>query len=151
MTLNKGDVIKALQSEEPDYPAVAASLGSQATPLLEEIAAEHDVGLASKATTVAGLLSVGSARVVLQRAALHQDPVVRIAAAASLERQPELANELMGQLLSDPDMGVRKWTLRSLKTLTPRGYRKQVEAMASTEEEPFLRDLAEEVAQQLPS
>jgi hypothetical protein len=71
----------------------------------------------SPTASLARFLTPDSARAVLQRAATHQDRVVRVAAAASLERQPELVDELMGPLLTDPDLGVRKWMLRSLEVL----------------------------------
>lgn len=151
MPVGRDDVISALQPDEPNYAVIARQLGADATPILTELAEADDVGLASKAASLARFLTPGSARAVLQRAAVHQDPVVRVAAAASLGRQPELADELTAQLLTDPDFGVRKWTLRSLQVLRPRGWRDQVEQLASTEQVPVLQELAREVAQQLPS
>ncbi|MGW0584141.1 HEAT repeat domain-containing protein [Streptomyces sp. NPDC002920] len=129
---------------------MALQLGPEAAPFLEEIVAGEDVRLAPRAATVAAFLPADSSRAVLQGAAAHPDPRVRVAAAASLERQPEVAEELMGRLLTDPDLGVRKWTLRSLQVLAPVGYRDRVENLAATEQAPFLRELAREVAQQLP-
>lgn len=148
--MNRDDVIRALQPDEPDYPAAARHLGAEAAPILAELAEGGDVELASKAASLAGFLTADAARPVLRRGAGHEDPVVRAAAAASLGRQPELVNELGGQLLTDPDVGVRKWTLRSLQAHRPEGFRDQVAALASTEQVPALRELAAEIAPQLP-
>ncbi|MEV6317920.1 HEAT repeat domain-containing protein [Streptomyces sp. NPDC051776] len=151
MAVEKDDLVRALRAEVPHYAAIASSLGPEATPALEELAASDDTALASRAATVAAYLTPDSARTVLRRAAAHHDPVVRVSAAAALGRQPELSSELTGQLLTDTDPGVRKWTLRSLQTVRPVGYREQVAGLARSERVPFLRDLAHEVARQLPS
>jgi HEAT repeat protein len=148
--MDRADVISALQPDEPDYAAAAQHLGPQAAPILAELAAGDDLELASKAASLAGFLSSDAARPVLQRAASHADPSVRVAAAASLERQPQLVNELGSGLLDDSDTGVRKWTLRSLQAHRPEGFRDQVSAVASTDEVSAVRALAAEVASQLP-
>jgi hypothetical protein len=150
MPVTTDEVIGALQPDEPNYPAAAQHLGADAAPILAELAAGDDVELAAKAASLAGFLTPDAARPVLQRGASHDDPVVRSAAAASLERQPELVDELSGQLLTDPDVGVRKWTLRSLQAHRPQGFRDQVAELATTEQVPALRELAAEIAQQLP-
>ena len=150
MPVSKDDVIQALQVDEPDYPAVARHLGADAAPILAELAEGDEVELASKAASLAGFLTTDAARPVLQRGATNKIAAVRSAAAGALERQPELVNELSSQLLVDADAGVRKWTLRSLQARRPEGFRDQVRALASTEQVPALRQLADEVAEQLP-
>jgi hypothetical protein len=150
MPVDRELVVNALRPDEPRYAAMAQLLGDDAAPVLAELAEGEDAAFASKAAALASYLSPDSARLVLQRAVRHQDPVVRVAAAAALERQPELVDEMMGRVLTDSDLGVRKWALRSVQVLKPRGWRAQVEALASAEELPVLRELAREVVQQLP-
>ncbi|MDX3534325.1 HEAT repeat domain-containing protein [Streptomyces sp. MB09-01] len=150
MPIARDDIISALLPDEPNYEAAAQYLGPEEAPVLADLAESDNVGLASKAASMARFLPADSARAILQRAAAHHDPVVRVAAAASLERQPELAEELAGQLLADPDAGVRKWTLRSLQAVRLAGWRNQVKALAATEQVPFLQELAREVLRQLP-
>ncbi|MGW7439592.1 HEAT repeat domain-containing protein [Streptomyces sp. NPDC054849] len=151
MPIARDDIISALLPDEPNYEAAAQFLGPEAAPVLADLAESNEIGLASKAASMASFLPTDSARAILQRAAAHHDPVVRVAAAASLQRHPKLAEELTRQLLRDSDVGVRKWTLRSLQTVMPMGYRDQVEGLAVTEQVPFLRELAREVARHLPS
>jgi HEAT repeat protein len=150
MAIDKVDVISALRPDEPNYPVVARQLGNDAAPILAELAEADDVELAAKAASLARFLTGDSARGVLQRATAHRDPVVRGAAAASLGSQPELVDALMGQLLTDSDVGVRKLALGSLQVLKPRGWRDKVDALASNEQVPALQELARRVVQQLP-
>jgi HEAT repeat protein len=150
MPVTRDEVISALQPDEPNYPAAAQHLGAEAAPILAELAEGDDVELATKAASLAGFLTAEAARPVLRRGVGHDDPAVRSAAAASLARQPELVDELSSQLLTDPDIGVRKWTLRSLQARRPKGFRDQVAELASKEQVPALRELAGEVARQLP-
>ena len=151
MPIDKEAVVNALQPDEPRYAAAAQVLGEDAARVLAELVEREDVGLASKAATLASFLGSDSARLVLQRAATHPDPTVRVAVAASLERQPELVEGLVGQLLADVDPGVRKWALRSVDVLRPTGWRRRVETLGSADEVPALRELAREIARQLPA
>ncbi|MFC7649429.1 hypothetical protein ACFQX6_60355 [Streptosporangium lutulentum] len=96
MSVNREDVLSALRPDEPNYPDAAQHLGAEAAPILAELVQADDVELAAKAASLAGFLSSESARAALERAAIHQDPVVRVAAAASLQRHPKLAGELIG-------------------------------------------------------
>lgn len=151
MSMGSEELIRILHQDELQYPYVASALGPEAVRTLEEVVSGDDAVLAARAAALGGYLTADSARTVLQRAVVHHDPVVRVAAAASLERQPSLASGIMRDLLRDSDPGVRKWALRSLRVLRPSGYRDQVKDLAAAEQIPFLRDLAHEVAQQLPS
>ncbi|MGN9841288.1 HEAT repeat domain-containing protein [Nonomuraea sp. H19] len=150
MALTRQDVVTELGPDEIDYAAAAFRLGPSAAPILAELAAGEDVELAAKAASMAGFLTAELARPAIEEAANHADPVVRVAAAGSLERQPALSAEMGSRFLSDPDAGVRKWTLRALGAARPEGVRDQVADVAANDEIPSLRELAREVTQQLP-
>jgi hypothetical protein len=150
MPVSRDDVVAALRPDELDYDAAAERLGADSAPILAELAGGDDLELASKAASLAGFLDAGVAREILVSAAAHPDPVVRVAAAASLLRQPALVPELAAQLLADTDIGVRKWTLQSLQVARPPGLKAQVEELAGAESVPALRELARQVANHLP-
>ena len=150
MPVTTEDVLRALRPDEPRYSTAARRLGDEAAPVLSELVRGADVEFAAKAASLAGFLSADAALPVLAQALAHADPAVRIAAAAALGRQPDLAADLTGQLLRDRDVGVRKWTLRSLATTQPPGLRSHVERLAAEEPVPAVRDLAGQVVDRLP-
>jgi HEAT repeat protein len=150
MPVSRDDVVRALLPDEPHYAATAQRLGNEAAPVLAELAASEDLELASKATSLAGFMDDESARQVLVPAAHHESPVVRVAAAAALEHHPDVAGDLAASLLRDPDVGVRKWTLRSLAAARPSNLKEQVQVVASDDTIPALRELARQVIDQLP-
>ena len=82
MAVTMQDVIRQLDREEPDY-AQAARLGSDALPYLRELIEGDNLTLAAKATSLAGAINADESGDVLETAARHSDPVVRVAAAAS--------------------------------------------------------------------
>lgn len=139
-----------LAVDEPDYYALAAGCTHDDVPALVELAASDDLGTASKAASLAGFLPADEARAVLVAASGHASPVVRVAAAGALQRQPELAAEFAAALLADTDVGVRKWALRSLAATRPGGMRSLVRDHASTESVAALRQAARDLADLLP-
>lgn len=89
-------VRKYLDPEEPDYPAAAAALGVEALPVLETLVQRGDPLLASKAAYLASLIPHEHAARVLEQAAQSDHPTVRIAAAAGLQRHPEVSSDVTG-------------------------------------------------------
>ncbi|OLR95397.1 hypothetical protein [Actinokineospora bangkokensis] len=62
----------------------AAALGPQAVPHLSTLVAGADTVLAAKALYLAGVIGGPAAKALLDAAAGHPDPIVRIAASAAL-------------------------------------------------------------------
>jgi hypothetical protein len=113
MAVTMTDVREALDPEEPNYKR-AAALGPDALPHLEVLVTTAEPMLASKATYLASLIEDVRAGDVLDKAAQHADPVVRVAAAAAavnLAGAP--AGDLLRRLADDPDAGVRKVASRT--------------------------------------
>lgn len=139
-----------LLPDEPDYEAAARNPGPEASSILVDLAAGDDLELASKAASLAGFIEMEAARPVLTAAIAHTNPIVRTAAAASLEKHPALAGELAIPLLADPDTSVRKYALRAVGTARPRGFKEKVQALIDAEPVPALRERAQQVLDQLP-
>lgn len=109
-------LIAFLQQEEPDY-AAAARLGDEAMPLLNEIIKGSDERLASKATSLAGMISSDKKADVLTEAAKHPSVVVRIAAAAAASNlNADQAEKVLNHLVDDADVGVSKFTMKSIRS-----------------------------------
>ena len=79
MPVTMEQVINQLDREEPEY-AQAAQLGSEALPHLVTLIRGKNLGLAAKATSLAGLINARQSADVLEIAARHPEPVVRVAA-----------------------------------------------------------------------
>jgi hypothetical protein len=99
----------ALDPEEPDYAAAAAQLGPEAIPYLEALVQGEDPMLASKAVYLASLIEHERTPQVLEQAAQHSNPAVRVAAAAAAQNlTAAAASNVLVHLVGDDDPGVRK-------------------------------------------
>jgi len=150
MAVTRDQVLAALYPDEPDYEEAARRLGPDAAPLLLELVEGDDLGLASKAASLAGLLGTNRSVEVVAAAARSPQPVLRVAAAAALSNVPNVPSDLAETLLVDSDAGVRKWALRSLETARPAGLKGRVRAMAASDPEEELRNLARRIEPELP-
>jgi HEAT repeat protein len=149
MEVTMEQVLGQLNRTEPDYEQ-AARLGPEALPLLSRLVQGGDPRLASRATWLAGFINTDQSVSVLEEAARSSDPVVRIAAAGSLRNLSELPAPLANDLLSDQDNGVRLWTLKALESHRPGDFKTQVEQIAANDPKEELREIAGDVANQLP-
>lgn len=149
MPVTMEQVINQLDREEPNYTQ-AAQLGSEALPHLITLIQGGNLGLAAKAASLAGIINAGQSADVLEMAARHPDPVVRVAAAASAKNLTSIPTSLAMELLNDSDAGVRKWTLKALEVRHPAGIKTKVEDIIKNDPDVGLRDRARQVINQLP-
>jgi len=138
------DVVKQLDRDEPDY-AQAARLGPQALVHLRQLIQGSNLGLAAKAACLAGTMNVPESVPVLELAARHPDPVVRVAAAASAKDLTKMSTSLATTFLSDADPGIRKWGLRGLGVNHPQSIKKKVEQIMKEDPDAGLREQARKV------
>ncbi|WP_028047544.1 HEAT repeat domain-containing protein [Cellulomonas sp. URHE0023] len=131
---------KALDRDELNYPALAARAGPESIENLEALVAEDEPRIASKAAYLAALIdAAGSARVV-DLAAQSRHDVVRASAAAALGSLPqEHAAPIADRLLTDPDVGIRARTVRSVASL---GLQDSLQKVADEDDHPEVRALA---------
>ena len=142
MPVTLQQVLKQLDTDEPNYPALAA-LGPEAVPHLAALVRGEDPGIASKAAYLASLIQSDDSIEVLASAAASPHEAVRVAAAAGLSNMaPTQALPLTGHLLDDADPGVRKQALRAFRRLGMDSLESKVKALASSDSEPALRQLA---------
>jgi hypothetical protein len=131
-----------LDAEEVNYNR-AKELGPEAIPFLLELVQGEDLALASKATYLASLIQTEAAVAVLQTAAASPEAVVRVAAASSLRNLPEVqAEKVLGQLVDDPDAGIRKVTLNSARPFRSLEIEAKLQQVAETDPEDFVRNAA---------
>jgi HEAT repeat protein len=148
MPVTMEQVRAALDPEEPDYEK-AAQLGPEALPQLEKLIAGKDVGLASKAASLAGMIGGEEAVQTLQKAAGHKDVRVRVAAAHSAGAlPPTAAGPILAGLLADKDVGVQKVALRSVPRQADPEVRARVEALTKRRN-PAIQELSKQVLARL--
>src|SRR5215217_6878140 len=109
MAVSMKEVRAALDPDELDYHAAARELGAGAIPHLQTLINGDDPMLASKAVYLASLIPHEGVRQLLHEAAGQDDPIVRTAAAAAARNlEPQAASDVLVQLVTDADPGVRK-------------------------------------------
>ena len=103
-----------LTAEEPDYSALA-QLGPNIVADLRTLVRTASIAVASKATSLAGFIGGPDALRVIEEAAKHPDPRVRIAAAGAIAHYPSPPTPLVLKLLRDPHASVRVRTLKAIE------------------------------------
>lgn len=149
MAVTKEDVVRIIESDEPDYGR-AARLGAEALPHLEVLAEGRDVGTAAKAVYAASVIGGHKAAAIVEKAAMHPEAIMRIAAASALRNLgAEDAARIAARTLRDSDFSVRKVSLQSAGASRAAALRQAVEEQLKIEKEPFLRNLAEETLKRI--
>src|SRR5437899_10835190 len=148
MPVTLQDVVRQLDRDEPDY-VQAARLGPEAFAHLRELIQGSNLGLAAKAACLAGSRNADESVPLLELAARHPDPVVRVAAAASAKNLTDMTASLANTFLDDVDPGVRKWGLRSLELNPPSGIKTKVEKIMKDDPDSVLREQARKVVDRL--
>lgn len=149
MPVTLQQVLNQLDTDEPNYPALAA-LGPEAVPHLASLVRGEDPGLASKAAYLASLIQSDESIEVLTTAAGSPHDTVRVAAAAGLRNLGAAqALPLTERLLDDADAGVRKQALRAAGRLGLGTLEAKVKAVASSDADTALRQLATQELKQM--
>jgi HEAT repeat protein len=103
-----------LSSIEVD-DATYAGIGPSEVALLEELVDDPEPWLAARAIFALSQVGSDAAVAILARGATDPRPEVRVAVAASAKNlRPADADEILLQALSDPELGVRKFAVRSV-------------------------------------
>lgn len=140
MAMTMNDVRAALDPDEPNYGR-AKSLGPSALPFLMALVRGGDLGLASKATYLASLITSDKSVEVIEAAAATGEPILRVAAASGLRNlKPAHAERVLNTLKSDTDAGVRKVLVRSAASVSSPRVAAVLRQIATSDPEPFVRE-----------
>ena len=128
--------------EEVNYQA-ARQLGSEALPELAVLARGPDMMLASKAIYLASLIQGSQAEQILEEAALHPEPAIRVAAATGLKniKTEDVAGRIADRLITDQDIGVRKVTIKSVAALPMPGLRQKIRVAGEKDPDQMIKEL----------
>lgn len=149
MPITMKDVRAHLELDEPDY-AVAATLGPDALPYLDNLVEGKNIMLATKATYLASLIDHRSAAAVVRHAASHADPIVRVAAAAAVKNiAVEDADAVLEPLIGDGDTGVRKVAMKNIPDTPNRSLKDKIHIAAANETDPDLQSLYQDILRRI--
>ena len=148
MALEINELRSLLNRYEPDFRKLAAILQPDDLPQLIELVQGNERTLAARAAYAITLVHDEAAVAALDTAANSSVDTVRIAAASGLKHLKGFdVADLARRLLADEDLGVRKLAIKSAKALGLDALKPALEAVASNDAEPGLRDLANEALQ----
>ncbi|MBY0217777.1 HEAT repeat domain-containing protein [Paenibacillus illinoisensis] len=153
--MSKERLVELLSSDEPDYLEAAKASEGQ-IPTLIDIVKTGGESLAPRAIYMAGLIESENITEVLQLGASSPSPVVRIATAATIGNMDRLQSgdkiaKLIGTLLKDSDVGVRKMALFSISDIDLRTdtIRSGIEHLAQHDELDEMRRFASELSDKI--
>ena len=149
MALTMVEVRAVLDLEEPDYEQ-AAKLGPEALPHLEKLVKEADTLLASKAVYLAALIQDERSVRIVREAALREDPILRVAAAAAARYLPcTPVSEILISLVNDTDVGVQRVALESARADATAELRASIERLTTYASDPNIQRSAKQVLRRI--
>ena len=151
MAHTREELVRLINLDEPDYPRIVQQLTKDDVPLLTQLAQDPNPGLATKAISCLGLMNEETAVAGLQAAVANADPVYRIAAAHALRNvaSSPVGVRLLGKLLDDQDVGVRKFALKSVDVGNISSLKEQVRQVNLREQNVDLKTLSQDLLQKL--
>jgi HEAT repeats len=146
MTMSMAELRQQLSSIEPDE-STYEGIGPSEVGLLRELLDDEEPWLAARAAHALSRIGGETAHDALLAATGSPRPEVRVAVAASADAlPPTVSDEVLSRLLGDPDIGVRKFAVKSASDRNSQTIRQRVKEMATTDTNGALRHIAEEKA-----
>ena len=133
MPKTKEEIIKIFHRAMPDYAKLIDSLEDEDYPIVESLIDDDKLYLAGKVVSYIGLLKTQKALSGLAIAAKSQKPSIKAVAAHALKNFTNFpkAISLINKLLDDPNVGVRKFALRTVDVAKLVIFKEKVTAFLS--------------------
>ena len=146
MTMTMSELRAQLSSIEPTEETYAG-IGPEEIGLLRELLDDGEAWMAARAVHALSRIDDPAAREALADAAAKPRMEVRVAvASAARDLPPETSDEVLPALLADDHAAVRKFAVGAVSARNSAAVREQVSALASTEPDDRVRELAGEKA-----
>lgn len=146
MTMTMSELRAQLSSIEPTEETYAG-IGPEEIGLLRELLDDGEAWMAARAVHALSRIDDPAAREALAEAATKPRMEVRVAvASAARDLPPETSDAVLPALLADDHAAVRKFAVGAVSARNSAAVREQVSALASTEPDDRVRDLAGEKA-----
>jgi HEAT repeat protein len=137
--------IKAQLSAIEPNDGTYLGIGPLEIPFLEQLLQDEEVWMASRAVFALSRIPDARAITVLSQAAVDPRQGVRVALAASVSNlKPEDANDLLLQLLTDTEMGVRKFAVLSVSEAHNAAVSDKLKEIEFRDPAPAIREIAKD-------
>jgi len=134
------DQLSAIEPTDSTYEGIGVS----EVDVLRKLLHDQEPWLAARAVHALSRIDAQSAHAALLDASQSSRPEVRIAVATSVGAlPPSLSDQLLSRLLSDSDILVRKFAVKSASDRNGVRIKERVAEIANTEVYPALRRIAE--------
>jgi HEAT repeat protein len=131
--------LSAIEPDESTYDGI----GPSEIPLLERVLQDNAAWMASRAVFALSRLSDSRAVPAWSRAAADPRPEVRVAVAASLSNvKPSDANDILLKLLTDAELGVRKFAVQSVSGTHNAAVHAKLRDLETQDPAPWIREIA---------
>ena len=135
MPRTEKELIKLLNLAKSDYSNIINRLTDEDYPILEKLIQGDDIHLALTAISCVGFLKTERSLKGLEIAAKSEKPELRVLAAHVLRQLTNFpkAISLINDLLGDPDLGVRKFALKTANFARLVGLKVRIQQVAQME------------------
>lgn len=151
MPHSKDELIKMINLDEPDYPSIVARLTKEDIPLLNELAQDENPAIATKAISCLGYLNDDQAAAGVEKAISSNNPILRVAATHAIRNMSnrQAAEKMLNKLLDDDDIGVKKFTLKTIEASRFSGLKQKVQQLHQKENNEAIKSLSKQVMEKL--
>lgn len=141
-------IITLLSSDDPDFSSIVRQLSDEDCSNLNQLVKRSAPRIATKAVICLGRLGSEKSLEGISFAAKSRNPVLRLTAAQALSQMKNIkqlpgAIQLINELLSDEDIGVRKFAVRAIAQSKIPHFKKKIAQMRSDEPNEHVRKLAQ--------
>lgn len=132
-----------IEPEQSTYEGIDVS----EVDLLSELVNEDEAWLAARAAHALSRIDSVEAHDALLRATNNTRPEVRVQVAASAHAlPPQLSDQILSKLLNDPEIGVRKFAIKSTSDHNSNAIKQRLREIARTDPNTALGQIAEDKA-----
>lgn len=151
MPHTKDELIKMIDLDEPDYPAIVADLSKEDIPFLTELSQDANPAIATKAISCLGYMNDDRAFAGVETATKSTNPILRVAATHALRNMSSRprAEALLSTLLDDDDIGVKKFALKTIGASKFSGLKEKVKQLNLKETNEHMKSLSKQVMDKL--
>jgi hypothetical protein len=142
MPITRDELRAQLSDIEPDE-GTYKGIGASEVDALRQLLDDEEPWLAARAVYALSRINAEPARLALIDASRNARPEVRVAVAASAgSLPPEVSDDVLSTLLNDPELGVRKFAVRSSSARNSVAIRRRVKDLATSETDAAVRRIA---------
>ena len=144
MALNKEELRLLLSSEEPNYMAIAAQIGTDSIPALDALSTDAaDIMTATKAVYLSSLLTDSRAHDVVIKASKSTNALLKIASASALVNLPDTTKyKIAEKLITEENISIQKLVIGSIQTTASSKLKEQLKTLSTSSSSEFIKNIS---------